>query len=188
MPSLSDYRRILARGGPTIGSSVKAHSDLVMEATWDSDIASKTCYIYDYFHDDMARLSKGMTYENTTKTKISAKFLVKSYTSISKDQVEYYLQFKPSEKLTFEPGDELCYYQRYFADRYKAEFPVGMYVDIPDERGVYRKWLICEAGDFGSQFIKYLILPCNYEMQWIEQNGSKRIKRQMWCVLRSQNS
>ena len=62
-----------------------------------------------------------------------------------------------------------------------------MYLDIPDEKGVYRKWLIVKR-EVGNQFIKYLVLPCNYEFMWIERNKQERIKRKMWCVLRSQNS
>ena len=61
---------------PTLGEKLKSDSDMLMELTWDSDIQSKICYIYDFYHDDQPRLAEGMTYENTTKTRIDAKFIV----------------------------------------------------------------------------------------------------------------
>ena len=76
MPSLELARRISAaktNGAKTLGQIHKENADWSMEYTWDTDIQSKTCYIYDYYHDDQPRLKDHMTYENTTKTKIDAK-------------------------------------------------------------------------------------------------------------------
>ena len=151
------------------------------------DIQSKVCYIYDYFHDDTPSLAEGMTYENTTKTKIDAKFIVTKYPSIDKDQVEYHLQFKPSQKVRFDESDELYYFETDYKSRYSVEFPIGLFVDIPDEKNVYKKWLIVAKED-GNQFIKYSVLPCDYYLQWIENTGTERIKRKMWCVSRAMNS
>lgn len=187
MPDLATYRRMLSAKGNKINQAVKNHSDMAMEMTWDHDIQSKVCYIYDYYHDDQKDLNKGMTYENTTKTQIDAKFIVTQYATIAKDQVEYHIMFRPSQPVSFSQGDELFYYEENFSRRYGAEFPIGLYIDIPDEKNVYHKWLIC-AADNGNQFIKYSILPCNYNLKWIEQNGHQRIKRAMWGVLRTQNS
>ena len=78
MPSLSTARRIASmknNGAKTIGQIHKENSDFVMLETWDNDEASKVCYIYDYWHDNQKHLNVGMTYENTTKTKIDAKIL-----------------------------------------------------------------------------------------------------------------
>lgn len=190
MPSLQTARRVANaknNGAKTIGQIHKEMSDFLMEETWDNDIQSKICYIYDYFHDNQPELKDHMTYDNTTKTRIEAKFIVKSYQSIDKDQVEYYIQFKPNQKLEFTEKDELYYFETDYRQRYGVEFPIGLMIDIPDEKGVYRKWLIAQRED-GNQFLKYLILPCNFRLMWIEKNGQDRIKRKMWCVLRSQNS
>lgn len=187
MPSLDTYKRILSNQGLSIGNAYKNHSDMVMEATWDSDIQSKVCYIYDYFHDDQPLMSKNMTYQNTRKTRIDAKFIITQYGSLAKDQVEYHLMFKPSQKTTFLPGDELYYYETDFSQRYGAEFPIGLYIDIPNEKNIYCKWLICDL-EYGNQFIKYTILPCDYLLRWIETDGQERIKRQMWCAPRAMNS
>ena len=91
------------------------------------DIQSKVCYIYDYFHDDQPDKNVGMTYENTTKTKIDVKFIVKTYQSIDKDQVEYYIQFRPSQKVWFEEGDELYYFETDYRRKYGVQdFPIGL--------------------------------------------------------------
>lgn len=172
---------------PTLGEKLKSDSDMLMELTWDSDIQSKICYIYDFYHDDQPRLAEGMTYDNTTKTRIDAKFIVKSYQSMDKDQVDYYIQFKPSQAVRFSENDELYYFETDYKSVYGNTFPVGEYIDIPDNRGVYHKWLICRE-EKANQFPKYLVLPCDYELCWIETNGKDRIKRRMWSVLRMQSS
>lgn len=172
---------------PTLGEKLKSDSDMLMELTWDSDIQSKICYIYDFYHDDQPRLAEGMTYENTTKTRIDVKFIVKSYQSMDKDQVDYYIQFKPSQAVRFSENDELYYFETDYKSVYGNTFPVGEYIDIPDDRGVYHKWLICRE-ERANQFPKYLVLPCDYELCWIETNGKDRIKRRMWSVLRMQSS
>lgn len=198
MPSLQTARRIAnakTNNAKTLGQIYKEQSDWAMEQTFENDIATKTCYIYDHFHDDFftdehgvtRSLAEGMTYENTNKTKIDAKFIIKSYQSMDKDQVEYYLMFRPSQPVRFNEGDDLYYYETDFRKRYSATFPIGLWVDLPDDRGVYHKWLICR-NEPANQFPKYLILPANYELMWVEKNNEKRIKRRMWCVLRQQMS
>lgn len=189
------HRKRMKSQGNTIGQILKQQSDDIMEQTFENDIATKTCYIYDHFHDDFftdehgitRSLAEGMTYENTNKTKIDAKFIIKSYQSMDKDQVEYYLMFRPSQPVRFNEGDDLYYYETDFRKRYSATFPIGLWVDLPDDRGVYHKWLICR-NEPANQFPKYLILPANYELMWVEKNNEKRIKRRMWCVLRQQMS
>ena len=190
MPSLETARRIASaktNNASTIGQIHKAMSDFTMEHTWDSDLSSKVCYIYDYFHDDQPRLKDCMTYENTTKTRIDAKFIVKSYQSMDKDQVEYYLQFKPSQKTHFDEDDELYYFETDYRSRYGNDNFISLYVDIPDDEGIYHKWMILKK-EIANQFVKYLILPVNYELMWIERNGQEKIKRRMWAILRNQNS
>lgn len=186
MPSFREAKRIYG-SNLTIGQQLKQMSDMAMEETWDNNIQSKVCYIYDYYHDNQPDKKDHMTYERTTKTRIDAKFIVKSYQSIDKDQADYYIQFKPSQPVEFTKNDQLYYYEQDFRRKYGAEFPTGLYCDIPDEKGVYRKWMII-LSEPANQFTKYLVLPINYNFMWIERNGKERIKRRMWAVLRSQNS
>ena len=191
MPSLEMARRISAaktNGAKTIGQIHKENSDFTMEYTWDSDVQSKICYIYDYAHDDSPTLKDHITYdENTTKTKIDAKFIISSYGSIDKDQVAYHLMFKPSQKIDFEEGDELYYYETDYKQKYGSSHFIGMFVDVPDDKGVYYRWLICDYEE-ANQFMKYLILPCDYRFQWIQIINGVKYKRQMWGCTRMLNS
>lgn len=190
MPSLMTAKRISSvktSGAKNIGQIHKENSDFFMEETWDNDIQSKICYIYDFYHDDQPDRKDHMTYENTTKHRIDAKFIVSKHQSIDKDQVEYHLQFRPSQPVEFDERNPLFYFQENYHDRYGIEFPVGMYCDIPDEKGIYRKWIIVQKED-GNQFIKYLILPCDYRLCWVEKRGHQRIKRKMWGTQRIQLS
>lgn len=190
MPSLQTARRVAnakTNNAKTIGQIYKEDSDFLMEQTWDTDLSSKVCYIYDFYHDDQPRLAEGMTYENTTKTRIDAKFIIKLYQSMDKDQVDYYIQFKPSQSVRFSEDNELYYFESDYKSIYGNTFPIGLYLDIPDDKNVYHKWLICRE-EKANQFPKYLVLPCDYELCWVEVNNKDRIKRRMWSVLRMQSS
>lgn len=190
MPSLSTARhmhQVKNNDARTVGQIVKEQSDFLMEDTWWNDPQSKVCYIYDYKHDDQPNLNKGMTYETTDKCKIDAKFIVAKYQTISGDQIEYHILFRPSQKRNFSEEDELFYYEEEYVFYYRSEFPIGLYIDIPDDQGIYRKYLIV-GQELANQFVKFFVLPCNYKLCWIENVDNKRIKRQMWSCLRNQNS
>ena len=190
MPSLQTARRVANaknNGAKTIGQIYKEQSDDMMNWTWDNDIQSKICYIYDFYHDDQPRLAEGMTYDNTTKTRIDAKFIVKSYQSMDKDQVDYYIQFKPTQKTHFSEGDELYYFETDYRQKYHNNNFIGLFIDIPNDENIYEKWMILRT-EPANQFPKYLILKCNYELMWIENNGTEKIKRRMWSVLKMQSS
>ena len=164
MSSFSEIKEILYSSNMTNGQRRKSDSDKYIEYTWDEDLQSKKCYIYDYFHDDAKGRIKGYDPSRSlTKTPIDAKFIITQYGTISKDQVEYHLQFKPSQKCP------LDYYKTDYSDKYWAEYPIGLYIDIPDDEGVYRKWMIVSS-EYANQFKKYSILPCNYYFTWVN-NG-----------------
>lgn len=187
MPTFKEMQQMYENIG-TIGQQLKIQSDYVMEATWDNDIQSKVCYIYDYYHDDEPNLNRNIIHEpNTTKTRIDAKFIIKSYSSLSKDEVEYYLQFKPSQKMSFKKNDDLYYFETDYRQKYGVEFPIGMYIDIPDDQGTYQRWLICSK-EIANQFVKYNILPCDYWFHFIITKDGKRYKRKIWGITRSQSS
>ncbi len=178
MPSLDAYRRILQSTDFGIIDSRRNTANTIMESTWYSDIDTRRCYIYDFFHDGESLKCKGYRPEiDKKKIAIDAKFSTVKYNSILQSQVEHHLQFKPSEQ------HEIPYYKNAFGDRYGAEYPVGLYVDIPDSRGIYRKWIIC-GHDFNSQFVKYVILPCNYLYRWVYNNKTY----EMWGINRTSNS
>lgn len=171
----------------TLGQKLKQESDQMMDITWDADLESKICYIYDYYHDDQPDKKDHMSYEYTTKTRIDTKFFMKTHQSLDKDQTEYYLQFKPSQKLEFSPEDELYYFETDYHRKYGVEFPIGLYIDIPNEKNVYEKWMFV-GKEINNQFTKYFVLPIDYHFSWIDRSGQKKFKRRMWGTTRSQSS
>lgn len=191
MPSLETARRmhsVMTNGAKTIGQMHKEFADFTMEQTWDDDIQSRECFIYDYMHDDTPTEMDHIVHaDDTTKTKIEAKFIISSYGSIDKDQVAYHLLFKPSQKIDFEEGDDLYYYETDYKQRYGSSHFIGMYIDIPNDDNIYYRWLICDYEE-ANQFVKYVVLPCDYRFQWVQIINGKKYKRQMWGTTRSQNS
>lgn len=181
MITLKNYGNVLSHQEPHVGKTHLKQADMIMERTWNLDPQTKDCYIYDYFHDDPSQANKNRNIiiddRTTNKTAISCKYVVIQYGSLSKDQVEYHLQFKPSQECV------LDYYKQQYENVYDMEYPIGMYIDIPDEKGVYRKWLICSR-DRDLQFISYSILPCNYYFYWTKNN----VKYKMWGIARLRNS
>jgi hypothetical protein len=172
------YKRMLAVHGGTSGQVKKTQSDIIIENSWWEDIQSRVCYIYDYYHDDEKGKYRNMNpTESASKIPIDTKFIITQYGTLAKGEVEYHIQFRPSQNCP------LDYFEKEYEQKYSSEFPVGLYIDIPDDKGVFNKWLIC-AKHIGNQFIKYSVLPCNYNLMWID-NG---IKHQMSSIIRTSNS
>lgn len=180
MPSLESYRKIYQAHGKTEGQNRKYDSDLIMDATWDGDIQSKVAYIYDYFHDEEPLKLRDLHPEHDhNKIPIDIKYIVNGSQTYDKDPITYHIQLKPFYKRN------VPYYKETFEDRYSSIFPLGMYIDIPDNNGVFNRWLIVDkANYYDLQFSTFEILACDYVFQWIH-NGHKH---QMAGVLRSQNS
>lgn len=155
-----------------------------MDATFDNDIQYMIGYFYDYYHDDERLIYKDLhPKDSQSKVPIEIKYITNSHNSESKDQVGYYIQFKT----TFE--NPISYYEEY-VKKWDSEFPVGLFADLPDEKGIYRKWLVTERANWlGLEFPTWYILPVDYVFQWIykDSDGTKH-KYQMCGVQRSQNS
>lgn len=179
MPSLSNYRLLLHDYGNTSGEAKKIQSARIIEETWYDDIAAKHCYVYDYYHDKEPLKLCGLNpRKDKKKIPLDIKYIISSSQTYEKDPVTYHIQLKPSQKCN------VPYYEEMFG-RYNATFPVGLYIDIPDEKGVYNKWLVVDkANYYDTQFPTYQILPCNKIIQYICENK----KYQIAGVLRSQNS
>lgn len=168
----------------TIGQQLKKSSDMVMQNTFDNDVQTKIGYLYDYYHDDQAGSRSGYNPSlSKTKIPVKLKFIVKSYKTIAKDEPDYHIQFSPDDwnNQTFKPD----WFNKY--QRLDIEFPVGLYVDIENDRGVYEKWLIC-YNESSNQFPKFGVIKCNYKFTWITDNGVNRYQRRVWGVERIQNS
>lgn len=183
MPSFNKYQNMLhANGNKTIGEIHKLESDMIMDATWDTDISSRVGYLYDYQHDlrsyERLKLRDLHPQKDKCKIPIDIKYLMNSSQTFDKDIVTFHIQLRPKQKCNVP-----YYSERYGV--YDALFPVGLYIDIPDESGQYNKWLVCATANFyGTQFPTYEILPCTKVLQWV----FKSRKYEMAGSLRSQNS
>lgn len=167
----------------TIGQQLKEMSDYAMQETWDNDIQTRTCYFYDYFHDDKEDRYKLSGYDpskHEEKIKADLKFIVKSYKSMSKDEPDYHIQFSPED---WNSGSKLPEYFYDSLGKYEVQDFVGLFVDIPDDRGIYHKWLITYFED-ANQFPKLGVVKCNYVFQWITDKKNVRYKRKMCGVER----
>ena len=180
MPSFDLYQKMY--GGMTQGQVRKRDSDMVMEQTWDEDINSRIIYLYDQNHDDQFAIVDELNPEESKmKIPVEAKFYEIEYNSLSKDEVGMHVMFKPS----FDYKDIVPYYDEVFRKPLSAVFPDGLYADIPDEKGIYHRWLfVDEYRRYANQFPSFIVLPVNFKARWIYDNK----KMESWGVLRSQNS
>ena len=184
MLSFDDYKNKYATVS-TIGQQLKQMSDEVMQETFDNDLQTKQCYLYDYYHDDQSDMEYGYNPAlSKEKIPVKLKFIVKTYKSMSKEDPEYHIMFEPNvwNSMNCKPDWFVNNYQRL-----GIEFPVGLYVDIPDDRGVYHRWIVMYI-EFANQFVKCGVLRCNYLFQWIENVGIYRHKRKMWGINSMQSS
>lgn len=180
MPNLSSYKRILGDYGKTEGEVRKGQSDMIMEATWNRDIQSRVAFIYDYYHDSEPLKLRGLhSNVDPLKTSIDIKYITHSSQTYDKDPITYHVQLRPSQECN------LPYYKEVYEDVYSSIFPLGLFIDIPDNKGQYNRWLIVDkANFFDAQFSTFEVLACDYIFQWIYQGK----KNQMAGVLRSMNS
>lgn len=179
MPSFDAYQKMY--GGKTQGQVRKDDSDQIMLATWNEDIDSKVAYFYSKTYDSEFESETDLQPYKTKKIPIDIKFFEIEYNSLNKDEVPYHIMFKPG----FDYKSVISYYDEEFNSPYEAEFPDGLFVDIPDEKGIYRRWVcVGQYRRYSNQFPSFLVLPVNHKLQWVYN----RQKYESWCCLRSQNS
>ena len=161
MPSLDLYNKIYG-GHSTMGKVRKSQADAIMEATWDGDINTRTCYLYDWYHDnERDKLTNLKPYKNLHKIPISVKYFKDGSQTLSGDPMAFKIQLKPSQTCN------VPYYKKQF-EKYNAIFPTGLYIDIPDNKGKFNKWLVvAKANYYTSQFSSFFILPCNKLFQYV---------------------
>lgn len=191
MPSREAALRYMS-GDLTIGEHLKQMSDDVMQDTFYNDIQTRTCYLYDIYHDNRPNSCNGIdgySDEDCTKKPVDCKFIVKSYKSVANDDPEYHIEFMPEDW-----NSQSCIPDWYNAEdsiiNYKelgVRFPIGLYIDIPDDRGVYNRWLIV-YDEISNQFPKVGVLRCNQKLQWVTNRRDTRYIREQWCVEKTQNS
>lgn len=178
MPSFDTYKKQL--GSPkTIGEAHKLESDNVMEWTWHNDIDSRIGYLYDMYNDSNPYKLRDMKSNMcNNKIPIEIKYIQNSSQTYEKDNITYHIMFKPSQRLN------VPYYKKYI-EAYDQEWPLGLYIDIEDEKKIWNRWLIvAKANGESPQFPTYEILKCDYSFEYIINNTKQIVAG----VLRSQNS
>ena len=164
MITKNDYASYLSKDGKSLGWIRKTRSDKIMNAMFTGDTGYKKVYILDP--------DEGWKYTD-------ARYSKHAIQSIQRDEVDYYLQFRPQE-----------------------HYPVGAYVFIPDDTeeeltnineedplngDTSNLWIIVQRNDT-KQFVRYLVLKVNYEFRWLKgYNDNKRIFK-CWGIVRNSNS
>lgn len=142
-----NYKQLLSSRGTSQGDIRKKQSDFIMNSTFTRDVAYKKVYI--------------LTPDGWVFT--DAKYQTHTAQSIAKDAVDCYLQFRPS-----------------------VHFPIGTYVIVPDDtspdlnltdsemRNPFTQpiekrtqWWMIVGRDNANAFVRYNILQCNWNFQWI---------------------
>lgn len=180
MLNFQDYKRMQQNGVTTTGSAHTAEAMSVIESSWYDDPASCIGYLYDMEHDDEPNKNKGLHPEKSkTKTKVDLKYILTTYRSLSKDEVDSRIMFKPSYQCN------VSYYEEKFEKPTHGVFPSGMYLDLQDEKGSWNRWLVINtASGNNHDFPTWSILPCGHKFQWIFDGK----KQECWGVERSQSS
>lgn len=194
MASLKALMARYGNDGVMVGEQLKAQSDYAMDETFDNDIPARQGYLYDFFHDDIQTrytLKLGKNYvppAESGKIPVKVKFLIKEYKSLSKDEPSYYIQFQMQDWNTVD--DQASTLKPDWWSGYESlgiTFPVGMYIDLPDDHGCYYRWLIVYQ-DVANQFPKFGVLRCNYVFDWVTNSKKGKILRRFPGVERTQNS
>ena len=179
--NFNDYKQNLTVGGVhTEGQRHSFEAQDIIEHTWYDDPASVTAYLYSWEYDDEQDKNIGLHPQfSKTKIPVEVKYLINSYQSLDKDKVDYRIMFKPSYECN------VPYYKDLFEKKVGAEYPIGLFIDLPDNKGIYRRWLIvAEANSNNRDFPNWSVLFCDYNFKWVY----KQKKYHMWGVARSQNS
>lgn len=129
MIMLDLFKARMASHGAVQAQAYLRNADMVIDKTFTRDPSYREVYL--------THIPSGI--ENQ---KMDAKFFIHSRQSLSSDEVDYFLSFRPH-----------------------VHAPVGSYVDIPNSNGVMERWLIVMK-DTRPQFPMYYVLKCNWTLKW----------------------
>lgn len=137
---LLDYYRSRVTSYPkAMPRAIRDNAEMIMLNSWYSDPQVRPAVLYKHKAG-----TYGKEYEEIAKEDI--KFIHKEEQPFNSQQVQFFIQFKP-----------------------RVHYPLGTYIDIPDEQYKMKRWLIVKKDD-DAQFNRYSILPCNYTVKWIYKN------------------
>lgn len=145
--------RLKAQKGKKVPQYKRDQSEMVVRETWYNDPEVVSMKLYKHKEGTC-----GKEYELIGEE--DARFIHKEMQEYGSQAVAYYVQFLPH-----------------------VHYPIGSYIQIPDEDGKMQWWLIVDKSK-DLQFAYYDILPCNYTVKWVKNNHIY----QCLCVVRSVNS
>ena len=152
--------RMAALGGYE-GETRRRNAQKIMDASWMRDPATKPVYI--------KWVNSGLPVIDDDDAPVYAKYNVKSYHSISGDEVAYLLQFRLEDMQA------------------RPDIKVGSYVYIPNEAGEYEYWMLIHRDD-RPQFVQWSILKCLHVYRWCTFKDGNRIIHECLGVPRLQSS
>ena len=129
------YKNRMAYRGRTMSEMLRMQSNMVIEQTWDRDPNARRVYV--------VKVNSGLPEVTADDELIDVKFNIKTYQSITSDEVAYMLQFRHGE------------------EKRHPEIDIGSYVYMEDEDGEWKWWLLVHL-DERPQFRQYQILECNW--------------------------
>ena len=157
MPSFEDMKKRYSSA--VIGEQLKEMSNMVMNETFSNSTSYRKGMIYDC---NMLEIQE-----------MEFRFIkTKTYT-IEKDQVEYWVQFRPgvNPEVDFDSSSD-------------QKHRLGYYIDIPnDNTKEIEKWLI--VGKDEAEFDRYNVLKCNWWFEWLDEN---RVYRKCLGCMRDRNN
>lgn len=136
------YKNRMAYRGKNISEMLRMQSNMVIEQTWDRDPNFRQVYV--------VKVNSGLPEVTAEHELIDTKFNIKSYQTITSDEVAYMLQFRHGE------------------EKRHPEIDIGSYVYMEDEDGEWKWWLIVHL-DERPQFRQYQILECNWTFGWVTE-------------------
>lgn len=137
------YKNRMNARGKNMSEMLRMQSNMVIEQTWDRDPNYRQVYV--------VKVNSGLPEVTAEHELLDTKFNIKTYQSITSDEVAYMLQFRHGE------------------EKRHPEINIGSYVYMEDEDGEWKWWMIQHLDERPS-FRQYQILECNYTFKWID-NG-----------------
>lgn len=143
MSMFEAYRNRMAVRGNSMSDMLRKQSNMVIEQTWDRDPNARKVYV--------VKVDSGLPQVTVNHELIDVKFNIKTYQSITSDEVAYMLQFRHGE------------------EKRRPEIAIGSYVYMEDEDGEWKWWILVHCDERPS-FRQWQILETNWEFGWVK-NG-----------------
>ena len=134
------YKTRMAHRGRNMSEMLRMQSNMVIEHTWNRDPNARKVYV--------VNIDSGLPSVTPQHELIDVKFNIKTYQSITSDEVAYLLQFRHGE------------------EKRHPEIGIGSYVYMADEDGEWKWWLLVHLDERPS-FRQYQILECNWTFGWV---------------------